>query len=199
MAKLVNWYEFNRKLKDKRILLFSVADIQGIFGVSKVAAGFLLHRYTAKGYVVRVKRGLYAFPDALPPELYLANKIYEPSYVSMEFALSYHRVIPENVYEITSVTPKATRRFEKLGKVFSYRRIKKRAFMGYTTEKQKGFSFQIADAEKAFVDINYFRLLDGLKSLSRYSKEKINPTKALRYASLFGNEKLISIIKTTLR
>lgn len=199
MAKLVNWYEFNKRLKDKKVLLFSTTDIRRLFGVSKVAAGFLLRRYTTKGYITRVKRGLYAFPDALPPEIYLANKIYEPSYVSLEFALSYHGVIPENVYEITSVTTKATRRFEKLGKVYSYRRIKKNAFAGYTTEKQKGFSFQIADPDKAFVDTNYFRMLGRLKPLSRYNKEKINPVKALRYASLFGNENLVGIIKTTLQ
>lgn len=199
MAKLVNWYEFNRKLKDKKILLFSATDIQRLFGVSKVAAGFLLHRYAAKGYIARIKRGLYVFPDALPPELYLANKIYEPSYVSREFALSYHRVIPETVYEITSLTTKATRRFEKLGKIYSYRRIKKPVFAGYVTEKQKGFTFQIADPEKAFVDTNYFRMLDGLQPLSRFDKEKINSAKALRYASLFGNEKLVSVIKTTLQ
>lgn len=199
MAKLVNWYEFNRKLKDKNVLLFSITDIRRLFGVSAVAAGFLLHRYTAKHYLVRVKRGLYAFPDALPPELFLANKIYAPSYVSLEFALSYHRVIPETVYEITSVTTKATRRFEKLGKIYSYRRIKRSAFAGYTTEKQKGFSFQIADPEKAFVDASYFRLLDGLKPLSRYHKEKINPAKAVRYAALIGNKKLVAIVKTTLQ
>lgn len=197
MAKLVNWYEFNRKLKDKKVLLFSATDIQRFFGVSKVAAGFLLHRYTAKSYIMRIKRGLYAFSDSLPPELYLANKIYEPSYISREFALSYHQVIPETVYEITSVTPKATRRFEKLGRIYSYRKIKKAAFTGYTIEKQRGFSFRIADPEKAFVDTNYFRLLDGLTSLSRYDKEKISPAKAQGYASLIGNPKLIGIIKNT--
>lgn len=199
MAKLVNWYEFNRKLKDKKVLLFSIIDVCRLFGVSKIAASFLLHRYAAKGYIVRVKRGLYAFPDALPPDLFLANKIYEPSYVSLEFALSYHRIIPESVYEITSVTTKATRRFEKLGKIYSYRHVKKAAFAGYTTEKQKGFSFLIADPEKAFVDSNYFRMLGGMKPISRYNKEKINPAKALRYASLLGNKKLISIIKRTLQ
>src|SRR3989338_61387 len=170
MAKLVNWYEVNRKMRDKKVLLFSATDIRRIFGASKVAADFLLQRYAKKGYIIRVKRGLYAFPDNLPPELFLANKIYEPSYVSLQFALSYHRVIPENVYEITSVTIKATRRFEKLGKIYSYRRIKKNAFAGYTTEKQKGFSFQIADPEKAFVDTNYFRILDGLKPISCFYK-----------------------------
>ncbi len=75
-----------------------------------------------------MKRGLYAFPDALPPDLYVANKLYEPSYISLEFALSYHGIIPETVYEITSVTTKSTRRFEAMGKVFTYRRIKREAF-----------------------------------------------------------------------
>jgi len=59
-------------------------------------------------------------------------------------------------------------------------------------------SFRIADSEKAFVDANYFRLLDGLKPLSRFDKGKINSAKALRYADLYGNKKLIGIIKTTL-
>jgi hypothetical protein len=77
--------------------------------------------------------------------------------------------------------------------------VKKSAFAGYTTAKQKGFSFFIADPEKAFVDLNYFRMLDGLKPISRFNKEKINPAKALRYAKLFGNAKLTSIIKTTLQ
>ena len=199
MAKLVNWYEFNRRMKEKNILLFSILDVCRVFGVGKVAAGFLLHRYVKKGYLLRVKRGLYVFPDLLPPELFLANKIYEPSYVSGEFALSYHQVIPETVYEISSVTPKTTRRFEKLGRVYSYRKIKKSVFTGYTIEKQKGFSFLIAEPEKSFVDANYFRLRQGLEPISRYDKERIQPLKALRYAELFGNRKLVNFIKKALK
>lgn len=178
--------------------MFNVVDIRRLFGLSQSAAVKLLHRYAANGFIVRLKRGIYALADNLPPELFIAGKLYEPSYISREFALSYHRVIPETVYEITSVSPKATRRFEKLGKVYSYRKIKKTAFTGYTIEKQRELSFRIADPEKAFVDTNYFRMLDGLKPLSRFNKEKINHAKALRYASLFGSGKLISIIKTTL-
>jgi predicted transcriptional regulator of viral defense system len=129
----------------------------------------------------------------------VANKIYEPSYVSLEFALSYHGVIPEAVYEITSVTTKATRRFETLGKVFSYRKIKKAAFTGYAIQKQGGVGFYVADEEKAFVDANYLRLIKKQKPMSRFRKEKINPEKALRYAKLFAHPKLMSIIKTTLQ
>lgn len=199
MVKLVNQTKFVAKIKEKKLLMFSIVDIRWLFGLSQSAAVKLLHRYAANGFIVRLKRGMYALADNLPPELFIASKLYEPSYISREFALSYHRVIPEAVYEITSVTPKATRRFEKLGKVYSYRKIKKAAFTGYTIEKQRGLSFRIADPEKAFVDADYFRMLDGLKPISRFNKEKVNSAKALRYASLFGNEKLISIIKTTLR
>jgi len=198
MAKLVNRADFVAKIKAKKIVLFSPRDVQTIFGVSKVAASFLLHRYKKGGTIVRIKRGLYSFPDALPPELYLANKLYNPSYVSREFALSYHGIIPETVYEITSVTTKATRRFETVGKIYSYRRIKKTAFTGYTVEKQGGFTFRIADIEKAFVDSLYYRVLFNKKPISRFDKNKININKALDYALLFNNKKLIAILKRTL-
>ncbi|NCQ16492.1 hypothetical protein GW814_02475 [Candidatus Falkowbacteria bacterium] len=195
----MKWIDFERQIKKKNIKLFTPLDVQRFLSRSKVAVTFLIHRLKKQGYVQSVKRGLYKLSDESVPDLYLANKLYEPSYISLEFALSYHRVIPETVYEITSVTPKATRRFETLGKIYSYHKIKKTAFTGYTIEKQKWFSFQIADPEKAFVDSNYFRMLGGLKPISRYNKEKINLAKALRYASLLGNKKLISIIKRTLQ
>ena len=198
MAKLVNRTDFEAKIKAKKITLFSSRDVQALFGVSKVAATFLLYRYNKNKIIVRIKRSLYSFPDVLPPELYLANKLYSPSYISREFALSYHGIIPETVYEITSVTTKTKRQFETLGKIYSYRRIKKSAFTGYITEKQRGFTFHIADAEKAFVDTLYYRVLFNKPPISRFKKEKINKNKALQYAKQFENHKLIAILKRTL-
>ncbi|MEO8637755.1 MAG: hypothetical protein ABI430_02545 [Candidatus Taylorbacteria bacterium] len=198
MVKLVNQTIFAAKIKGKKLSIFNANDVRALFGVSVVAAAGLLHRYKKRGFILQIKRGFYVFPDALPPDVYVANKLYSPSYLSLEFALSYYGVIPETVYEITSVTTKATRRFETLGKVFSYRKIKKSAFTGYGIQKQQGLSFYIADSEKAFVDTNYLRLLNNQKPISRFQKEKVNQAKALRYANLFGNPKLTSIIKTTL-
>ncbi|OIO48500.1 MAG: hypothetical protein AUJ36_04080, partial [Parcubacteria group bacterium CG1_02_41_26] len=169
------------------------------FGVSVVAASALLHRYKKQGFILQLKRGLYVLPDVLPPDVYIANRLYGPSYISLEFALSYHGVIPETVYEITSVTTKSTSRFETLGKVFSYRKIKKAAYTGYEIQKQQGLGFNIADAEKAFVDTNYLRLRNKQEPISRFNKEKIDSKKAIKYALLFGNKKLTSVIKTTLR
>lgn len=199
MAKLVNQTLFATKIKEKKLYLFNAKDIRFLFGLSVVATTSLLHRYKKRNFILQIKRGIYALSDFLPPDTYIANRIYTPSYISLEFALSYHGVIPEAVYEITSVTVKATRRFEVLEKIFSYRKIKKAAYTGYDTEKRGGLSFYIADAEKAFVDANYLRLMNKQKPISRFNKEKINPAKALRYAALFGSDKLIGIIKRTLK
>ncbi|HBT81483.1 hypothetical protein A3B26_01765 [Candidatus Giovannonibacteria bacterium RIFCSPLOWO2_01_FULL_48_47] len=201
MVKLVNQTKFATKIKEKKLLLFTATEVRALFGLSKATATKLLHRYAKQVFIIRLKRGLYALPDALPPDIYIANKLYSPSYISLEFALAYHGIIPEIVYEITSVTTKATRRFEikTLGKVFSYRKIKKAAYTGYGVQKSQGVSFYIADAEKAFVDANYLRLLSKQKPISRFRKEKFNRAKVIQYAELFGNPKLISIIKTTLK
>jgi predicted transcriptional regulator of viral defense system len=200
MVNLLNWHNFEKKLKDKKILVFSRLDIGRIFGSNSAAATMLLHRYQKRGLITRVKRGLYTFADELGvPTPYLANKLYEPSYVSLEFALSYHRIIPETVYEITSVTTKATQRFHVANKTFSYRRIKKEAFTGYAAVQQGGFSFFIADPEKAFIDLAYLKALKNESFLDRFDKKKINKTKAMNYAKLFKNEKLIEIIKKSLK
>lgn len=195
MAKLVNWHDFEHKIREKSLPLFSAVDICRLFGSSKVAALFLLHRYSKKGFIVRLKRNLYALPDFLPPEPLIANKMVHPSYVSLEFALSYHQIIPETVYEITSVTTKSTRRFEALGKIYSYRNIKKGAFTGYGTAKQKGFSFLIAEPEKAFTDFCYFKMLDRLEPNLRFNKKKLDWKKNFCYAELFQNKKLIDWMK----
>ena len=199
MVKLVNQTTFAAKIKEKKLFIFNSTNIRSLFGVSAVAASALLHRYKKRGFILQIKRGYYVFPDALSPDVYVANKLYAPSYISLEFALSYHGVIPETVYEITSVTTKATRRFEALGKIFSYRKIKKSAYTGYEIQKQQGLSFYIAHAEKAFADANYLRLKNNQKPISRFNKGKLDPEKTLYYAKLFGNKKLTGIIKTTLQ
>lgn len=199
MVKLVNQTIFLSKIKERGILIFSPQDIKGIFGVSKAAAIGLLHRYKKRKIIVQLKRGLYALSDALLPEPYVANRIYSPSYVSLEFALSYHNAIPETVYEITSVTAKAPRKFNVLGKIFSYRKIKKAAFTGYDVVKQDGLGFYIADASKAFVDANYFRWFENQPSIPRFNKEKIDAVLARNYAKLFNNKKFEDFIKKALK
>lgn len=54
-----------------------------------------------QGVIIRVKKGLYVFGDDFRKRPFcrelLANLIYGPSYVSLDYALSYHGLIPERV------------------------------------------------------------------------------------------------------
>lgn len=199
MAKIVNWPTFEATIRQKGLLLFTPIEITRLFGVSRVATTFLLHRYTKRALLVRYRRGLYALASANPPDPFIANKLYDPSYVSLEFALSYHGVIPETVYEITSVTTRPTCAFVAGGKRYSFRHIKKQAFTGYSTRRQEGVTFRIAEPEKAYVDLLYLRLLRGKKPLTRFRKGKLSPVKARRYAGLFGHARLTSLVTTSLR
>ena len=64
------------------------------------------------GELVRLKKGFYTFSKAYltrPINLIsVANTLYTPSYVSFDYALSFHGMIPERVNEITSATSKHT-------------------------------------------------------------------------------------------
>ena len=84
-----------------------------------------IHDLMKAGVLIGVKKGIYAFsPDyARGPvcKETLANLIYGPSCISLEYALAFHGLIPERVETITSVTPKRDKRFETPLGVFSYR------------------------------------------------------------------------------
>lgn len=84
-----------------------------------------IHDLMKAGVLVGVKKGLYAFSEdyARGPvsKETLANLIYGPSCISLEYALAYHGLIPERVEAIPSVTPKRDKRFETPLGVFTYR------------------------------------------------------------------------------
>src|SRR5580698_2372765 len=70
-----------------------------------------IHYLIRQGLLEQVRRGLYIAGPAITPfrpePFLMANHILGPSYVSLESALAYHGLIPEKVYEISSVTTKA--------------------------------------------------------------------------------------------
>lgn len=110
-----------------------------------------------KGVVVRVKKGLYVFGDDYRKRPFsrelLANLIYGPSYVSLEYALSYHGLIPERVQAVTSVTTKRSKGFETPVGLFVYRQTPKASFhLGMDRVNHEDFSFLIATPERALAD-----------------------------------------------
>lgn len=112
----------------------------------------------ARGDLVQLRRGLYLLGTALragPVSLPLvANVLFGPSYVSLDFALSWHALIPEGVVEVSSVTPRRTRAFVTPVGRFSYTHLPLAVYgMGVRMEKTpEGASFLMASPEKALCD-----------------------------------------------
>lgn len=77
-----------------------------------------------QGYLIQMKRGLYITSTQIgqntPEPLLIANHMYGPSYVSLDTALFYWGLIPERVFELTSVTSKISKQFNALGRVYSF-------------------------------------------------------------------------------
>lgn len=83
-----------------------------------------IHRWMTQGVLLQVKRGLYVVSPDYSGEVIslplIANLLYGPSYVSLDYALFYHGLISEKVVEMTSVTLKRSKVFDSgLGR-FSY-------------------------------------------------------------------------------
>lgn len=110
------------------------------------------------GVIVRVKKGLYVFGDIpgypkYSPEV-LANLIYGPSYISLEYALSYYQLIPEKAAVISSVTTQRSRSFTTPVGRYSYQHIPPVLYsQGYTRVTVGTRSFLMATKEKALTDI----------------------------------------------
>jgi predicted transcriptional regulator of viral defense system len=109
--------------------------------------------------IIRIKKGLYIFgPDTqrkpIPYEI-LANLIYHPSYISLEYALSKYGIIPERAYGITSVCLSRSKSVRTPVGIFAY---KKRALSTYPigitrVELPREGAYLIATREKALVDL----------------------------------------------
>lgn len=117
-----------------------------------------LSRLLKSGALIRIKKGLYVFGEpyrrgSISKEM-LANMIYGPSYISLEWALGYYGMIPERVEEITSVTTKRRAHFDTPIGRFSYEHSLKIIYpIGLTRyEESKYQSALIATKEKAVAD-----------------------------------------------
>lgn len=185
-----------KTLEKHKYFIFSYDDILSFYpNEKKENLKKMLFRWCKKGWIYHLKRGLYelSFPaDFMIPDFYIANKLYNPSYISLETALSDYSIIPEVSMAVTSITTKPTRRFKNKHGLFIYKTIKPKVFTGYYLEKQDDFNILIAEPEKAFIDYLYFNNYPNKKvSLGnqRFDKEKLKSFKKKKlnkYARLYN-------------
>lgn len=195
----MNYLELSATLRKYKLYIFALEDLKNLFPGEKIKTiKNNFGRWVSKGYFLRLKRNLYEFvekgQESKIPDLYVANKLYEPSYVSLETALSLYSIIPEIAAQVTSVTTRPTRAFKNKYGSFFYKTCRKKAFTGYRITVYEGCKVCLADKEKALVDFLYYKLRLGRKldfAEERFDKKilkELNWKKALIYAGLFNHK-----------
>ena len=119
-----------------------------------------LVRWQEKGYLLKVRNKWYCFADYPWDErqlYWVANRIYSPSYISLESALSFYGLIPEGVFTFQSVSTLKTNAFQTPLGHFSYASVKPDWYFGYRMKPVGRLYFAIADPAKALLDLLYLR------------------------------------------
>ncbi len=193
--KTLSSFKVEEELLKRNILIFSPFQFKQIFNVSQKNASFFINYNVKKGFFIKLKNGFYAFKNHFPSEAEIANRIYSPSYISLEYAMAYYNIIPDTVYSITSITTKITREFVINNISYTYSKIKKSAFTGYVKKSINGQMALIADPEKTFIDYLYFVSLGKKSIYDRIEIKNLKKEKLIYYAKLFKKNSLINLFK----
>jgi hypothetical protein len=201
----MDFTEFKKKLRG--LPLISSRDLE-VFKENNPALRNQLVRWQKKGLLAQLRRGLYILNETdrkLTPSLsFLANRLYEPSYISLEYALSRYGFIPEQAVDVTSVSTRKPTRFHNDFGSFFYQQVKPQAFRGFSAAKDSsGLPFLIAEPEKALLDFFYLNLgkFYGLgpgvfKGSFRFQNmEGLRKTRLLALARFYSNKKLSRVAK----
>lgn len=166
---------FQRKMSP--YIVFSIKDIEKEFASFDKKA---LVYWQKKDFLIKIRNGYYCFSEIERNELflyYVGNKIYSPSYISLETALAYYHVIPEGVFSTTGITTLKTSDFTTPVGCFEYKHVKPSLFFGYQLISFKNKKIKLAKIEKTILDYIYLHAnlnqVDDFSAL-RWNKEILN-------------------------
>jgi len=158
-----------------------------------------LSQWLSQGYLIKAKNGVYVFAERrgeLAMET-ISHYLYSPSYISLEWALSVHGLIPELAYNTTAITTRKTMTMKNELGLFIYHSIKKELFFGYKTVQNGVNVYLLAEPEKALLDYLYLNSaqvvnqddIDELR-LNPFALEELDQEKIKLYLKIFKNKKL---------
>ena len=153
--KVDEWLDFFGKNTNKK--LFSLSDLIVLTGEKRSTISVQLSRLVSSGIVDRPVRGWYVNPFRPPTDEELAMVIRAPAYLSLEYALSEHGILSQNVFRYTLVTTKLPYTYRSDSNVFEYHQVKRSLFWGYVRDG----TVLTAEPEKALLDLVYIRSVRG--------------------------------------
>ncbi len=163
----------NDDARTKRILkLVAALPFFGASDLSPIAEkpeylNITLSRQVKRGTMVRLRKNIYVSRNYLDTaerrgvisdyvEL-VANKLYPPSYLSLDYILHEHNMLTELPRNITSVGLRKTEDFSNDLGNFIYHKIKEELYGGFKIVKKGDLSVLKATKAKALFDFLYFR------------------------------------------
>ncbi|PIS23402.1 hypothetical protein COT49_00320 [candidate division WWE3 bacterium CG08_land_8_20_14_0_20_40_13] len=178
-----------QKIKDLNLKFVDYLTLAQVTGYSNKNTLYkIAGRLVKAGILKNLMGGKFVLGEFKAESFEIANYLYQPSYISLESALSFYGILPQFSYTISSITTKKTKKISVDGKEFSFSSISPSLFWSYKKEK----NFLIASPEKALLDSLYF----SLKKIINLDKDElditcINRKELLRMSKLFNNNQLI--------
>lgn len=164
-----------------------------------------LTRWTKQRLLIKLRQRYYAFPEYLSSRdfsLYISNRIYKPSYISLHTALAFYGIIPEAVVQITAVSSLKTAEFENDFGVYSYKKMREDLIFGYELKPFGDRTIQFATPEKALLDLLYLypfyntpEEMEELRLDEDYMQDDLNMERLAEYAGQFGSKALDKRVK----
>lgn len=207
----------NNEIRTKRIL--NLAETLPLFGAPNLAPigedksylNIVLSRFTKRGIMIRLRKNLYVAKSYLDKAErkgifsdyveFVANRLYSPSYLSLDYVLHEHNMLTEIPRNLTSVALRKTDRFSNQLGNFIYHKVKEELFLGFTMAKRGDFSILKATKAKALFDFLYFRkkllvdkkAVDELRlNLDEFTKKDFSELKD--YVDMEGSSRMQEII-----
>jgi predicted transcriptional regulator of viral defense system len=192
-------------------LLSQVSDLP-VFSSALLLAGDVdraniqkqLSRWTAAEKIHQLRRGLYTLAEPYrqkdPHPFLIANRLIEPSYVSLQSALAYYDLIPEAVPQVLSITSKLRSKVieTSLGS-YRYHNIQSPLFSGFSLVQVSTDQFTyLARPEKALLDLIYLtkqgHTPEYLDSLRLQNLDQLDMNWMKRTTREFGLKKLVRAV-----
>lgn len=196
----MKFLDFRIKFQDSPVI-----DIRNVINYFDGIDRRRLYEWQQKGYIRKIVNNYYIFSDQdLNDNLLrvVANKIYLPSYVGLESALTYYGFIPEAVFQIKSVTTQRSKVFKTEIANFSYQYLNKKLFWGYSLKTNLPYKFFISTPEKTLLD--YFYCNPHINNEEAFKELRLNHEEIRRiidlkvfkeYLTIFNNRRLYRTAK----
>ncbi len=184
---------------------------QGLFSLNEARAvepDFYrprLNEWIKKGYIRKFIRNYYVFSSVSADERFIfsaANRVYAPSYISLQSALAFYGIIPDKPFSVTGLSTRKTKSFSTPFGRLIYRKVAAKHFWGYTIEGEPSTAFMIARPAKALLDLMYLETrlnsAEAIKGLRPDMKRLMEPglrKELFSGAEKYGNSRVLRVIK----